>query len=178
MCSSDLPPDHDRLRLSGVKVRRRKKGSTILICPQSENHFRLRGTTKQIWVARVMEQLNQNTDRPIKVHEKAKGVSRPGYSEHIFYRALSNNIHAVVVDSSMAGIQAALFGVPCLVTDWDSTVANFGNFDFSQIESLELPEDRVVRAAQLANSQWTLHEIESGLAWENLKRYCLDSMSL
>jgi hypothetical protein len=91
-----------------------------------------------------------------------------GETERVFRRQLVN-AWAVVVYSSMAGVQAVMQGVPCFATDPSSTSALFGTTDLSKIETPIKPDNREYMAAILANSQWTLLEIASGLAWEQVR---------
>ena len=167
----EFPPNFRRLQFAGIRVRKKRKGYKILICPQSNHHFEMIGLTQESWILQVISELRKYTDRPIAVHQKAKGSKLPGYSEKMFYRTLRENIYTTVVHSSMAGIQSALFGVPCLVTDTCSVVSKFGDTDFAQIEHLELKEDRELLAAKLANNQWTLHEMANGTTWEAFKNH-------
>ena len=167
----EFPADFQRLRFAGIRVRKRRYGSRILICPQSSWHFESIGLSREFWISQVINDLRKYTDRPIAIHEKAKGSSKIGYSEKIFEKILRQDVYATVVHNSMAGIQSALSGVPCLVTDTNSVVSKFGSSDFSTIENLQLGEDREILAAKLANNQWTLHEIGNGSAWNSIQKY-------
>lgn len=169
----EFPPNYERLRFAGVRARKRRKGTKILLCPQSSRYFELIGLTKESWISQVTAELRKYTDRPIIVHEKAKGSLKIGYSEKMFFKALGQNIYATVVHSSMAGIQSSLFGVPCLVTDKHSVVRHFGDTDFSIIEDIALGDNREFLAAKLANNQWTLHEIQHGVAWQAIRKHLL-----
>jgi hypothetical protein len=147
----------------GIKIKDWRNGSEILLCPQSDTFFKLHGTTQADWINATSKELKKYTDRTIRVHYKMTGET-----ERIFRRQLVN-AWAVIVHSSMAGVQAAINGVPCFATDPNSTSARFGTTDLSKIETPIRPDNREQMAAVLANSQWTIPEINSGLAWEMVK---------
>lgn len=162
---SDLSrkPCFDRWKMLRVNVKDWRNGTEILLCPQSDTFFKLHGTTQAEWIMNTTKALKKHTNRKIRVHRKMSGQT-----EQIFRRQLVN-AWAVVVHSSMAGVQAAVHGVPCFATDPDSTSAKFGTTDLSRIEIPVKPDNREYMAAVLANSQWTLPEIASGLAWEQVR---------
>jgi hypothetical protein len=159
---SDATPE--RFDQLGIKIRRWRSGSQILLCPQSDVFMRLNGSTQSAWIKDVTNKIRQYTDRPIVIHYKQIGQS----TERIFERQLSN-VWAVIVHSSMAGMQAVIHGVPCFATDPTSTSAVFGSTDLSRIENPVKPENREQMAWELADNQWTLSEIESGMAWEKIQ---------
>jgi hypothetical protein len=156
-------PDFYRLKALDLTFHPWKNGSDILICPQSDVYFRLKGTTQKEWVNNTVRKIRQFSDRKIRFQYKSS--IKP--TEKEFRRSLQD-VWAVAVHSSMAGVQAVVHGVPCFATDPNSTAARFGSTDFSLIESPAKPENREQMAAVLANNQWTISEINSGLAWSKL----------
>jgi hypothetical protein len=162
---SDLTrePCFDRWKAHRIDIKEWRNGTEILLCPQSDTFFKLHGTTQAEWITNTTKELRKHTDRKIRVHYKTTGEA-----ERIFRRQIVN-AWAVVVHSSMAGVQAAVHGVPCFATDPASTSALFGTTDLSRIETPVKPDNREHMAAVLANSQWTLPEIASGLAWEQVR---------
>lgn len=138
-------------------------GKKILICPQHERFFALHGLNKQQWVNNTISELKKYTNRPIEVRDKRGGNN----TEQEFDGAL-HNVHAVVVYTSVAGMQAALAGVPCFATH-DCVSSKFGSMDLSKIESPIKPDNREQLAWVLADNQWTLSEIARGDAWEKLQ---------
>lgn len=157
-------PNFERLKKLNLKFEPWKNGSDILICPQSDVYFRLKGTTQKAWIAQTVEKISRYTDRRIRFQYKSSHKS----AEQAFKRSLSG-VWAVVVHSSMAGVQAVVHGVPCFATDPESTAAKFGTTDFSLLNDPVKPDNREQMAAVLANNQWTISEINSGLAWEHLQ---------
>jgi len=161
-CSGDHKPD--RFEKLGLTIKPWRNGSEILICPQSDTFFRLNGTTQEDWLNNVMTTLRKHTDRPIRIHYKRAGSD----TERFFSRQLVN-AWAVVVYSSIAGVQAVLEGVPCFALNTESSAVNFGINDLSLIENPVKPDNREQLAWALADNQWTLDEIRSGITWEVVK---------
>lgn len=157
-------PDFNRLKRLNLTFEPWRNGSDILICPQSDIFFRLKGTTQKDWIYETTKKIKRFTDRKIRFQYKSNNKT----AEQSFKRAL-NGIWAVVVHSSMAGVQAAVHGVPCFATDAESTAARFGTTDFSLLENPVKPDNREQMAGVLAANQWTISEINSGFAWEQLQ---------
>jgi len=147
----------------GVELKDWQNGDKILICPQSDGFYQRLGTTQANWVENVKSTLLKYTDREIIV--KTKHTS---HTELMFKMNL-RNIWATVVHSSIAGVQSVLYGVPCFATDASSTAAHFGCTDLSKIETPIKPDDRDRMAFVLADNQFTLEELASGIAWEKVK---------
>lgn len=157
-------PDYVRLSKIGIKPHPWQNGSDILLCPQTSVFFALHGSTQAEWIESTTETIKKYTDRKIRVRASKKTQG----TESAFRKSL-DDVWAVVVHSSIAGVQAAMYGIPCFSTDPDSTAAKFGSTDLSLIESPIRPDDRDHMAAVLAANQWKLGEIASGMAWEHIK---------
>jgi hypothetical protein len=155
--------DGQRFDALQLKIKPWRTGSKILLCPQSETFHKLHGHTQQGWIKDCVAKLKQHTDRPIEIRTKIQGAE----TESLFRAALVD-VHAVVVFTSVAGVQAALEGVPCFATH-DCAAAKFGSMDLSLIESPVLPDNRWEMACVLADNQWTLQQIERGEAWAKLQ---------
>ena len=154
--------DTSRLNKTGQNIYPWKTGSKILICQQSELFYKLHGLNRNDWVNHTKQTIRQYTDRPIEIRSKISGDG----TEFAFRRSLVD-VHAVVVYTSVAGVQAAMNGVPCFATEQCASLA-FGSSDLSQIENPVLPDNREYLASVLANNQWTLDEIYNGTAWRML----------
>jgi hypothetical protein len=158
------PVNSKRFDQTGFRIKPwQRGGKKILLCPQSDVFMQRFGSTQDQWVMWAKAELAKYTKRPVEVRYKT--WSR---AEEDFAAALSG-AHAVVVFSSIAGVQAAVHGVPCFATI-DCASARFGSMDLSLIESPVRPDNREQMAWQLAENQWTLDEIRSGMAWEHLNR--------
>lgn len=153
----------ERFEKLGVEIKPWQKGSTILICPQSEIFHKLQGVPQDQWIAQTIAELRKHTDRKIIVREKARGKTTEAQ-----FRSTLKDIHAAVVFTSIAGVQAVLEGIPCFATH-NCASAKFGSTDLSLIENPVKPENRYEMASVLADNQWTLEEIEKGMAWQSLQ---------
>lgn len=154
--------DSSRWRALNIRIKPRMKGNKILICRQSSKFYELNGINRDEWLRYTINTIKKYTDRPIEIRDKATGTM----TERLFHRALKD-VHAVVVYTSVAGVQAAINGVPCFATEPCASLA-FGSSDLSLMEDPILPDNREEMACVLANNQWTLDEIRNGTAWRML----------
>ena len=140
-------PD-DRMRKFGVEIEPwRKKGREIVIIPPSEYQVRFHGCDD--WLMHMETRLDQVTDRPV--------ICKRGKMNSM--REFCADAWAVVTYSSVAGVEAALMGIPVFSTELcPSWPVNAGS-----IESIDRPEYVDFRekwAASLAYSSWHAKEIE------------------
>lgn len=146
----------------GWTIKPWRKGSKILVCPQSEAHFAHHGMDRQDWLATVLSLLRQNTDRKIEMRDKV------GLNTEASFESALKDVHAVVVHTSIAGVQAVMHGVPCFATHW-CTASLVGHHMLQDIEYPSYPDNREELAWWLADNQWTLDEIRRGMAWQEIK---------
>jgi hypothetical protein len=125
------------------------------------------------WLIGIAEQLRAHTSRPliIRPHPRQRIANIPGcwiqspqpipgtYDGFDYDRCLQD-AWAVVNWNSGTGPQAILNGVPAFVGG-SSLAAPVGNLDLANIENPARP-DRTQWLEQLAHSEWTLAEIETG----------------
>lgn len=141
------PRPDDRLKRFGVQIEpwRRERGSKIVIIPTYAGHERIWPETRE-WAHNVEQKLRGLTDRPIVVKSQ-KGDLR-GYLADAW---------AVVCNQSVAGVEAALMGVPVFSTprccSWP--VSN----PIERIENPEFP-DRHDWATGLSYASWHTDEID------------------
>ena len=153
-------PD-DRFKKLNITVRDwRTNGDHILVCPSSpalERHY-----GDHNWLGGTLEILKQHTDRPIRVRHKprANGTSGPRAAV-IPFDEDCKNAWAVVTHSSIAGVEAAVLGIP-VFSQWQSPCSVIGNLDLSKIEDPTL-HDRSSWLNTLAYYQYTESEIAAGL---------------
>ena len=153
-----------RFERTGMRIKPwRKSGKKILICPQSELFHEWHNIPQAQWIKAVETELAKHTKKQTQLRFKV--WSR---AEQDFELALEG-VHAVVVFTSIAGVQATLHGVPCFATH-DCESARFGSMDLSRIEDPVRPDNREQMALELADNQWTLLEMRSGMAWEHLNK--------
>lgn len=137
----------------------RTSGAHILVCPQSAVYFGLFGIDVDAWIASVVNTLKPHTDREIRVRWKRDDTP---ISEDL------KDAWAVVVFSSNAAVDALIAGVPVFVLADFAATRRMGLSDLSEIESPICPDGRDPFLWALADNQWTLAEIEQGIAWQAL----------
>lgn len=141
-----------------------KGGSSIIICPNSVAYMAWFGIDAKQWTLDIAAKVAEYTDRPIVIRWKKNSQVRPFYLD-------VHDAHATVVFSSGAAIESLSYGVPVFVlADW-ATSAPMGLSDLSLIESPYYPEHRIPFLWELAERQWSLDEIRSGLAWAWFARH-------
>jgi hypothetical protein len=153
-------PD-DRFKKLGITVQDwRIKGDHILVCPSSAALERYYGDHN--WLVGTLQLLRQHTDRPIRVRHKprANGTSGPRAAV-IPFEEDCRNAWAVVTHSSIAGVEAAVLGIP-VFSQWQSPCSIIANLDLSCIEEPVL-HDRSSWLNTLAYYQYTEAEIAAGL---------------
>ena len=157
-CDGLGPRDWERWKALGIELAPwRKGGEEILICAQSEEYYTLFGETA--WVGRTVERLRRHTDRPLKIRRKE------------VRRALAADLKsafAVVTFTSSSAVEAIIAGVPAFCTGRCAS-SPMARDDVGHIEWPLYSDDREHWAAALAASQWTLDEIERGVAWRALQ---------
>jgi hypothetical protein len=154
-CSS-LPRRWEQLRLR--PAHRRRAGGHVLLCLQSDVHFRLRGIPS--WPSDTAAELARYTDRPVLV--RTKGCGRP-------LRIDIQRAHVVVTHSSMCAVHAVVAGVPCITLDPTAVGAAFGSTTLAEVENPRWPYDREALLWALAEHQWTLDEYRRGVAWRQMQ---------
>lgn len=137
----------------------RTSGRHILICPNSAVYFGLHGLQVEDWLIDVQEQLRVHTDREIRIRWKVTGQP---IAEDL------QGAWAVVVFSSAAALDALIAGVPVFTMAPFAASVRMGLSDLSKIEHPIYPDDRQPFLWNLANNQWTIREICTGVAWRSL----------
>lgn len=153
----------ERWRRFGRAIRPwRADGRHIVVCPNSPIFCGLHGFDVHAWIADVIRQLSRVTDREIRVRWKTDERTRPLLTD-------LDGAWALVTYSSAAAIWALIEGVPVFTLAPWAASARMGLADLSRIEDPVYPDDRESFVTVLANHQWTLDEIQHGLAWRVLQ---------
>ena len=160
--TKDYPSD--RFEQWNVKPKDYGKGSKILVCPSSETMTRyVTGLSVQGWLDFIIKELKFYTDRPYEIRYKprANGTSGPSIAE-IPFAQQAQDTHCVVTCISLCALEAQLLGIPTICHK-DSFASDVSGW---HIESINNPKrvDRMQWFYNLAYSQFTHSEIESGLA--------------
>jgi len=159
---------NDRFKQWNVTPKEYTKGTKILICPSSETMTRyITGQTVQEWLDNTVTTLKKYTDRPIEIRYKprANGTSGPSVAK-IPFREQAKDTHCVVTSISLCAIEAQLLGIPT-ICHTDSFAKDISSTNIDEIENPKRV-DTMQWFYNLAYSQFTHSEIESGLAQEIL----------
>ncbi len=107
------------------------------------------------WTEDTLKLVSKYTDRKVVVHNK--------FSEKPL-NLLLKDAWAFVSLQSTAGFTAMSKGIPSYFTE--DTLSHIG-----KIQNIENPNINYKIFDNLAYGQWTLKEIETGEAWENILKY-------
>ena len=150
------------------------KGINVVIAVQRSDSEQWAGQPPTVaWLHETAKKLREHTDRPliIRPHPRQRIADVPGcwikspqpipgtYDGFDYDRCLQD-AWAVVNWNSGPGSQAILNGVPAFVGA-SSLAAPVGNLDLAAIENPVRP-DRTEWLEQLAHTEWTIPEIETG----------------
>lgn len=148
-------PD-DRWKKLGIELSPWRKGRDVIVCAPSSHVCNIFGCHS--WETDTLAGLKRCTDRPIVIRRKTD----PGAFQEVL-----KNAHVVVTSSSIAAVEACLFGVPCIV-DAISAASPVGLTDITKVEEPVYP-DREPWLHSLAYGQFTRDEMREGLAWQTLR---------
>lgn len=156
--------DGKRFAALGLEIKPwRGYGDHILVCPQSDHFMRVAAEYAGCWASDTVAALKEWTDRPIVVRlwnrDKRKLAQQ--------LPAALENCWAVVVYSSGSAITGLLAGLPVVATA--QCVISPMSGDIPTIDHPLRHDDRQEWANIVADQQWTLDEMRSGLCWESLR---------
>ena len=145
-------PD-DRLKKLNLNfLEQSNSGDVIILSEPSEAMKKIYNAYS--WVNETKELIKKFSDRKVIVHNK---FSKKPLDE------LLKNAWSFVSLQSTAGFKAMVNGIPAYFTE--PSLKNI-----NKIEEIENPRINYKIFNNLAYGQWTLNEIESGEAWENILR--------
>lgn len=159
----------DRFERWNVTPRPYGTGDKILICPSSETMTRwYTGMDTKMWIKSITTGLQKHTNRYIEVRHKprAQGTSGPTVAD-VPFAEQAQNTHCVVTLCSLAAVEAQLLGIPTMCHP-NSFAADISITQCADIENL-VRGNTHQWFCNLAYSQFTHSEIESGLARECLQ---------
>ena len=147
--NSIKPRPDDRMKKFGIEVEpwRKSRGSKIVVIPTVEGHEKIWPIMRN-WTGEVQQQIRTITDRPIVVKTEKGGL-----------REFLADAWCLVCSQSVAGVEAALMGVPVFSTEkCPSYPVCSGSIE--KIENPEFPDNRHEWAASLAYATWNACEID------------------
>ena len=142
---------NDRFKKLNLKIIEQKKsGNYIILSEPSETMKKLHNAPN--WIEDTSKLIRKYSDRKLLVHNK--------FSKESLDTVLKD-AWAFVSMQSTAGFKAMLNGVPSFFTDKALS-------HVAKIQNIENPIINYKIFNNLAYGQWTLREIETGEAWENI----------
>ena len=158
-------PD-DRWKSLNYKIRKRKKGSHILLVTPSDKPCKFYEIDRDTWVKETITEIRKYTDRAIIVRDKAPRHERV---ENTIFNDLKN-CHALVTYQSIAAVESVLYGVPAF-TLAPTAADPVCDKDLSLIEAPTIQDkDKIYKwACHLAYGQFHIEEIQDGTAYRILR---------
>ena len=161
----------DRLDRLQVDTARIQRGDDILIVPpdrKQASHWPI--GTPESWLDDTIQAIQQHTDRRIRIRQRPP--SRTVRQKHdTFLNAVSDNVHAVVVFISAAGVESVLHDIP-VISLGPSACVQVSPWGIAQID--QVPDiDADLKEAwmrHLSYCQFTEHEMRLGQAWQILNQ--------
>jgi len=157
----------DRLSVTGVRPKKMKAGTNILIAPPSQKLLNNYDIVLEDWLDNVQQQIKNHTDRPIVIRTKQGRSTR--VNDDTMEMALDRDIHCLVTFSSIAAGEALLHGKPA-ITLGPNAAGPLCSHDISEIEHPKKPSLDEVEAwaRHIAYCQFTEVEMRDGTAWRIL----------
>jgi hypothetical protein len=157
----------DRLSLTGWGARKFRPGRNILLAPPSQKLLMCYGIELDQWLEETIAKMRLFTDREIIVRSKQSRSVRQ--TSDTMEMALERDVHCLVTFSSIAAVEAVLFGKPAIVLG-PSAAGPVCSKNIQDIENPYIPSlDEVEEwAAHLAYCQFTEAEMRDGTAWRIL----------
>jgi hypothetical protein len=154
----------DRWERCGVKIKKMRSGSKILICPPSEKAMKYWNLDLGEWLDSTIQQIKENTDREIVIRTKQSRSVR--VNTDTMEMALSQDIHCLVTFNSIAAVEGLINGKP-VFTMGPNAAQPLANTDLTKIETPFCPDKDQVHHLMccLAYHQFTVQEMNSGFAW-------------
>lgn len=165
----------DRWSKLGIDLKPwRTDGSHVLVIGQVPTDGSVAAVDIISWCEHQAIRLASITKRKIifRPHPLARTVTRDIQAAERSERALAEDLKdawAVVTYNSTSGSMSVIEGIPVFASDPGSMAWRVANQNLDLIETPIL-FDRAQWAYNLAYTQWNLQEIDSGMAWDHLKK--------
>lgn len=122
------------------------------------------------WVVNTKNQIAKYSPLPIEVRVKGSRSERNhGYS---IYSAFDSGVYATVAFNSIAALESVLYGIPAFVSV-PCAATPLVCTDLSRLSDPYFPSEELIhqQVCNLSYGQFTLAEIESGLAYQLIQKY-------
>lgn len=158
-------PD-DRFRKFGKKFQPWKKsGRKILIAAPDEKPCKFYGIDKDRWVRETVRTINQYTDRPVVVRERAsKRIDRVVHNT--LQEALDDDVFALVTFNSVAAVESIFHGIPVFTLAPCNAASPVALQNLTEIENPYYADSDKLHAwaCHLAYGQFHIDELKNGSA--------------
>lgn len=174
----DRAHPHDRVAVHGLKFKPWREPTPrghILVAGMSGKAAAADGILPERWERGVIHRLRNLTKRQIVYRPKPNWIGArpiPGSTFGI-NQTLEDALegcHAVVSHHSNVAIEALVAGIPCFLVDGAGRPMSGCAKTLDDIETPPMPETRQQWAADLAYTQWSLQEMQTGKAWLGLRK--------
>ncbi len=157
----------DRLERCQYYTLPRSHGRKILIAPPSVKSLSLWNMDPEVWVAQVVAELKNHTDRPIEIRLKRPRAER--LAENTMSEALADDVHCLITYNSVAAVEAVMLGKPAVCLG-PNAAAVVTSSSLSEVENPRFPteDEREAWLRHLSYSQFTFTEMTNGTAWRIL----------
>ena len=157
----------DRFEKTGVRLKKMRKGTNILIAPPSQKLLNNYDIVLEDWLENVQAEIRAHTDRPVVIRTKQGRAAR--VNDDTMEMALDRDVHCLVTFSSIAAGEALLLGKPA-ITLGPNAAGLLCSHSISAIENLYVPtlDEVEAWARHLAYCQFTELEMRNGTAWRIL----------
>lgn len=172
-CAAESTPNRSKQLGLELKPWTNSGYNIVIACQRSDSEQWTGQPPTVAWLTDIARKIRQYSDKPIVIRphprQRIANISGcviespkpiPGTYDSFNYDQCLQTTWAVINYNSGPGTQAILNGVPAFVGA-TSLAAPVGNLDLAQIEN-PLRPDRTQWIQQLAHTEWTILEIESG----------------
>lgn len=166
------PKTPERFEHFGIPIRPwRKAGRHVLLIGMSAKAAAAEELAPEQWERATVRRLQELTDRPIVYRPKpnwadARPIQGAAFDRDGTLEAALRDAHVVVAHHSNAAVEALLAGVPCICPDGVASVLSAHRLE--DVENPPTPDGRDQWAFDLAWTQWSVEEMQDGLAYRYL----------
>jgi hypothetical protein len=148
----------------------KKDGRKILIAKPDEKPCRYYGIDLNQWVEDTVKTIQQYTDRPVVVRERApQRIDR--ITTNTLQQALDDDVFALVTFNSVAAVESIFHGIPAFTLAPANAASPVALQDLSKINEPYYPDSDKLYAwgCHLAYGQFHVSELKNGKAKEMLE---------
>lgn len=153
--------DNPKLKWSGWKNYDKK----ILLVMPNPKACKYYNVDYDKWINQTKDDIAKYSDLPVEV--RIKGSRSARNHEYSIYDAFDSGVYATVAFNSIAALESILYGIPAFVSV-PCAASPLSSTSLSDLKKPFKPDSTLIykHACRLAYGQFTLEEIQSGIAWE------------